>query len=148
MGSKDGQFLKLHDMAVDPTGEYVYTLELKNHRVQKFTSDGKFILKWTFENTGGKGSERTPHQLSVDSKGFVYLTDKNGHQILKFDENGNFIKTLGKQGSGEGEFVRPHGIVFDSKDNMFITDMRNSCGRARPRCVGGHAGRTSGGARG
>ena len=68
-GSKDGQFIKLHDIAVDPSGKYVYTLELKNHRVQKFTSDGKFVLKWGFEDTGGKGAQRTPHQVSIDSLG-------------------------------------------------------------------------------
>ena len=45
-GSNDGQFHKLHDVIVDPSGEYVYTLELKNHRVQKFDSQGNFILKW------------------------------------------------------------------------------------------------------
>src|SRR5680860_678354 len=66
-GSNDGQFIKLHDIAVDPSGKYVYTLELKNHRVQKFTSEGSFILKWGYEDTGGKGAERTPHQISIDN---------------------------------------------------------------------------------
>ena len=125
-GSNDGQFIKLHDIAVDPSGKYVYTLELKNHRVQKFTSDGKFVLKWGFEDTGGKAAQRTPHQVSIDSLGYVYLTDKNSHQIIKFGENGEFIKVLGARGSEAGQFYRPHGIVFDANNNMYITDMRNS----------------------
>lgn len=124
-GSGDGQFNAPHSIDIDKFGN-IYVTDTGNNRVQKFTSDGKFVLKWGFENTGGKGAERTPHQLTVDSQGFVYLTDKNGHQILKFDENGKFIKIIGREGSGDGEFVRPHGIVFDSKDNMYITDMRNS----------------------
>jgi DNA-binding beta-propeller fold protein YncE len=36
-GSGDGQFDKLHDVHVDPSGQFIYTLELSNHRVQKFT---------------------------------------------------------------------------------------------------------------
>lgn len=58
--------------------------------------------------------------------GYVYLTDKNSHQIIKFDENGEFIKVLGARGSEAGQFYRPHGIVFDANNNMYITDMRNS----------------------
>ena len=123
---ENGQFDKLHDVYVNPSGEFIYTLELANHRVQKFTPDGKFILKWGFEDTGGRGAERTPHQLSVDSNGYVYLTDKNAHQILKFDENGKFIKSYGFKGSTEGKFLEPHGIVFDSNNTMYVTDMKNS----------------------
>ena len=125
-GTEDGQFDKLHDVYADPSGQYVYTLELKNHRVQKFTPDGKFILKWGFEDTGGQGAERTPHQLTVDYNGYVYLTDKNAHQILKFDGNGNFIEAYGSKGSTEGKFLEPHGIVFDRNNNMYVTDMKNS----------------------
>jgi DNA-binding beta-propeller fold protein YncE len=49
----------------------------------------------------------------------------NGNQILKFDKDGNFIKVLGSKGSGEGQFIHPHGMVFDSNNNMYITDMGN-----------------------
>ena len=73
-----------------------------------------------------KEHNRTPHQISIDSFGYVYLTDKNSHQIIKFDKNGKFIKVLGTRGSEAGQFYRPHGIVFDSNNNMYITDMRNS----------------------
>jgi DNA-binding beta-propeller fold protein YncE len=44
-GGNDGQFSGLHDVAVDPEGMFVYTVELKNHRVQKFDSTGGFITK-------------------------------------------------------------------------------------------------------
>lgn len=94
---------------------------------------GNFVLKWGFEDTGGKGADRTPHQISIDSFGFVYLTDKNSHQIIKFDEKGEFIKVLGTRGAEAGQFYRPHGIVFDSNANVFITDMRNSSSSFRPR---------------
>jgi hypothetical protein len=36
--------------------------------------------------------------------GICYLTDKNSHQISKFDENGEFIKVLGARGSEAGQF--------------------------------------------
>ena len=41
-GCREGQFLGLHDVAVDPTNKFIYSLELKNHRVQKFSPNGTF----------------------------------------------------------------------------------------------------------
>ena len=49
----DGQFSQLHDIAVDPNGQFIYTVELDNHRVQKFFPNGTFISKFGYEETGG-----------------------------------------------------------------------------------------------
>jgi hypothetical protein len=57
-------------------------------RVQKFDSNGKFILKWGFEEAGGREASLALNSIAVDSSGIVYLADKNSHDILKFDSNG------------------------------------------------------------
>jgi DNA-binding beta-propeller fold protein YncE len=76
-GTKNGEFKTLHDVAVDLSGKYVYTLELgNNHRIQKFSADGQFITKWSFEGFEGAKSYRDPHQIAIDSLGNVYLPDK------------------------------------------------------------------------
>ena len=36
-GSQDGQFDKLHDVYADPSGQYVYTLELKNQSTEIYS---------------------------------------------------------------------------------------------------------------
>ena len=41
--SADGQFSQLHDIAIHPNGKFIYTVELDNHRVQKFFPNGTFI---------------------------------------------------------------------------------------------------------
>ncbi|MDX1371898.1 MAG: hypothetical protein R3321_05480, partial [Nitrososphaeraceae archaeon] len=43
-GSNNGQFNAPHSIDVDKFGN-VYVTDTGNNRVQKFTSDGKFILK-------------------------------------------------------------------------------------------------------
>ena len=124
-GSKDGQFLGLHDVTVDPEGKFVYTLELNNHRVQKFDSDGKYIAKWGYNGTGGD-TQRSPHQIAVNSMGIVYLTDRNGNQILKFYPNGTFMETIGSKGAEPGQFDGPHGIAIEAdNDDVYVTDMKN-----------------------
>ena len=125
-GSREGQFLGLHDVAVDPTNKFIYSLELKNHRVQKFSPNGTFIEKWGYNGTGGRDSLRTPHQIAVNSLGNVYLTDTRGNQILKFSNDGSFMGTMGSKGIKPGEFNSPHGIAIDSHNNIYLTDMKNS----------------------
>jgi len=65
-GNKSGQFMGLHDVAVDPEGKFVFTVELKNHRVQKFYSNGSFVTKWEYNGTGGRDVNRAPHQIATN----------------------------------------------------------------------------------
>ena len=44
-GSGPGQFTHPHGIGIGPMGN-VYLPETGNNRVQKFTSDGVFLLKW------------------------------------------------------------------------------------------------------
>ena len=46
--------------------------------------------------------------------------------VLKFDRDGNFIKTWGKKGKGPGEFDLPHSLVFDAKGLLYIADRNNA----------------------
>ena len=114
-----------HDVSADPEGKFLYTVELKNHRVQKFYTNGSFVTKWGFNGTGGRDVMRSPHQIAVNSLGYVYLTDPNGNQILKYYDNGTFLGIVGSQGAGPGEFNSPHGIAIDANNNIYVTDMKN-----------------------
>ena len=117
----------LHDVTVDSSGKFVYTLELgNNHRVQKFTADGEFISRWAYEDSGGKESCKDPYQIAIDSLGDVYLPDKDGSTVLKFGSNGNFISKWGSNGTRDGQFNTPHGVAIDPQNNVFVTDMDNS----------------------
>ena len=72
-GSADGEFVTPHSLAFDTFGN-VYITDTDNQRVQKFSSDGKFITKW-----GSKGSADgqflNPEGIDIDSKGYVYIAD-------------------------------------------------------------------------
>ena len=37
-----------------------------------------------------------------------------------FDSNGNFLRGFGEKGSGDGQFLHPHGIAIDSQDNVYV----------------------------
>ena len=44
------------------------------------------------ENTGGHGGFRNPHQIAIDSLGFLYLPDKGG--VLRFSSSTAMVSLL------------------------------------------------------
>ena len=47
-------------------------------------------------------------------------------RVVKFDRNGNFIKSWGTYGSGPGEFMLPHSVVIDKNDRVYVGDRENA----------------------
>src|SRR5215813_6478927 len=50
-GTKNGQFILPHSLAIDKSGN-VYVTDTGNNRVEKFSSDGRFISEWGTKGTG------------------------------------------------------------------------------------------------
>ena len=44
------------------------------------------------------------------------------NHIKKFDSKGNLLDSWGPKGIKNGEFLHPHGIVSDSKGNIYVSD--------------------------
>ena len=77
-GSGDGQFQQPLAIAVDNSG-FVYVADSSNSRIQKFTSDGTFIAKFS------ANTPFFPRGIGVDkSAGHVYVTDQDINEVHKF----------------------------------------------------------------
>lgn len=95
MGTGDGEFLSPSGITVDELG-YVYVKDsgeiseyfITLSRIQKFTSDGKFITKWSYSGipVGGK--------MAIDRDGYVYVTQPVNNRILKFGKTGGATTTI------------------------------------------------------
>ncbi len=83
----------LNCVAVDSSGN-VYVVDSYNHRVQKFTSSGVFLLEW-----GGFGSDDGklyyPKGIAVDSSNNVYVVDAYNHRVQKFTSSGVISAKVG-----------------------------------------------------
>jgi len=96
-GSGDGQIGQIEDswemgIAVDRAGS-VYVADRGNHRVQKFTSNGKFLAKWGTEGTED-GEFIRPDVIAVEGSGNILVVDHpklKESRIQKFDPDGMFI---------------------------------------------------------
>ena len=122
-GTKQGQFKYPCMVAVDGSST-VYVVDQHNHRVQKFNSDGRFLLSWgTFGE--GPGQFNYPFGIAVDSRGAVYVSDMNNHRVGKFSPDGQLLRTAGGYGAGHGQFKHPYGLAIDERDLLYVIDSLN-----------------------
>lgn len=67
-----------------------------------------------------------PHGLSVDNKGYLWLTDVGSHQVFKIDpQSGKVLLTLGTAGVagvGRSHFARPTDVGFSRDGTIFVAD--------------------------
>ncbi len=122
-GSASGKFNEPSDVAVDSAGN-VYVSDRKNHRVQKFDSEGFFLTEW-----GGNGSTdgkfAFPEGIATDAENNVYVADRGNNRIEKFSSAGAFIAKWGSTGSGDGQFAQPNDVTVDSAGNVYVADTGN-----------------------
>ena len=65
-----------------------------------------------------------PTALALDDRGNVYLADEWLNRISIYTGDGEFVRSWGRSGSGNGELDRPAGLAING-DTIFITDSRN-----------------------
>jgi hypothetical protein len=70
-------------------------------------------------------SFRAPYDIVRDSAGNLYILDTGNNRIQKLDPQGIFIKTIGRQGQGPGEFQGAFSLDIDEQDNLFVFEPRN-----------------------
>ncbi len=92
-----------------------------NARIVKFSKDGKFIKAW-----GKKGSAPgefdTPHGLAMDSRGRLFVADRNNNRIQIFDQDGKFLEEW-------KQFSRLSGIYIDKNDVLYGADSESNARR-------------------
>jgi len=87
---------------------------LGNNRVVKLSKDGKFIK--AFGKPGaGPGEFNAPHTIAIDSRGRLFVGDRNNNRIQIFDQNGTFLDQW-------KQFSRPSGIYITPDDTMYVAD--------------------------
>ena len=118
-GSGNGQLEDDYDVAVDPTGNTVYTVDANINKLQAFSSIGGFQAAVT-------GNFDFPYGLAVDSN-YVYVADTFHNQIQRFDRALDLSSAIswGSSGSGNSQFCDPRRLATDSSGNVYVSDQCN-----------------------
>ena len=62
-----------------------------------------------------------PTNLTLDAEGNIYVVDTIRCEVLVFDSEGTYSRTIGVLGDGAGAFARPKGIAH-AEDLLFVID--------------------------
>ena len=92
-------------------------------KVLIFDSDGKFLSEITHA-----GSERLkrPTGIAFHSQlDIIYLVDTLAHKVHIYDSDGNYKKSFGKRGTGDGEFNLPTHIAVGRNGKVYVNDAMN-----------------------
>ena len=131
-----------HSVRIDKD-DNIWAIDKGSDMIVKFNPEGRVI--WVFgrrkesaeEETGPwehvepplppvDGMFRQPTDIAWDSKGNSYISDGYvNSRVAKFDKDGNWVKSWGSKGTGQGQFVIPHSIAIDNADNVFVGDRTN-----------------------
>ena len=118
-GSANGQFNYPTGVAFD-SDDHLYVVDCYNHRVQKFTIDGKYLLQF-----GGKGSENgklnEPGGLAVHNHK-VYVADCDNKHISVFQTDGKFHHTI-----GSGQLGGPYDVTVNGNNQLLVADHAHHC---------------------
>jgi sugar lactone lactonase YvrE len=116
-GSGPAHFDQPTDVAVAANGDLFVTDSHRdgaNNRVVHFTKDGTFVKEWGHKGSG-RGEFSEPHTIAVDSRGRLFVGDRENNRIQIFDQDGRFL--------GEWrQFGRPSGIVITRDDTIYVAD--------------------------
>src|SRR5437016_5168427 len=109
-------FYQPNDVLVAPNGD-IFVAEghgARTNHIFKFSKDGTLIKTWGTTGTG-PGEFDQPHALAMDSRGRLFVGDRNNNRIQIFDQDGKFVAEW-------KQFSRPSGVYIDKKDILYVAD--------------------------
>jgi DNA-binding beta-propeller fold protein YncE len=89
-----------------------------NSRVVKYSKDGDYISQWGSKGTGD-GQFNLVHDVVFDSKGLLYVADRNNWRIQVFDQDGKYLTQWNNIGD-------PWSMEYVARENaIYMVDGQN-----------------------
>ena len=126
-GSEPGQFDFPIGIAINRADE-VFVTDFTNARVQKFSSDGRFLAAFPVSPFPGGIALDRDENLYVAHAGIPpsrYDEPRKRDKIAVFSPAGKPLREWGKFGAGDGEFDMPGGIAISRDDRVYVADQCN-----------------------
>ena len=144
LGNGPGQFDTPHGIDVSP-GDEIYVTDRGNHRIQVFTSEGKYIREFTVDvpvdTSKGKityGSEQPNAKTGWQVPGapdalcmtpgpnpMLFVGDLYPSRVYKVSLEGKLLGVYGQPGRNLGEFGWIHAIACPSEDEIWVGKLIN-----------------------
>ena len=88
---------------------------------------GKALWSVSYFGDGGEDYLYRPSDIAADlQRSLLYIADSGNNRIVVFDLDGKFVRIIGKEGQGPGEFSNPTGVCVFGDSQLAVADYRNS----------------------
>jgi peptidylglycine monooxygenase len=81
-----------------------------------FGKDGTFVGHW------GRDLIKDAHHLFIDKKDRVFLVDRDAHQVVVCDTDGQLLFTLGERDGPGRPFNHPTSVTVGPKGDIYVAD--------------------------
>jgi DNA-binding beta-propeller fold protein YncE len=99
--------------------EKIYISDSVLKKVFVFGREGNLLGKL-------EGDFERPTALALDrTRGKIYVADSLAHKVYIYDREGKRTGSIGKHGSGKGEFNFPVHLWVDGSGKLYVTDSLN-----------------------
>ena len=61
--------------------------------------------------------------IRADDNGNIYVLDGKAEQVKVFDKNGKYLRDIGRQGQGPGEYSLPSGMHIMSENELMVSSI-------------------------
>ncbi len=117
-----GQELKWQPkgLAFSNKGQLLVTdFQKSDRRVGIYTIDGREL------RTFGSRQFACPLYLTMDMFDRIIVSDRDDNCIRLYDDRGNALSRIGREGTEPGCLLRPRGVCTDSRGNIIVCDSGN-----------------------
>ena len=111
-GEDETHFNRPTDVAVTPQGDIFVTDGYGNRRIVHFDRDGKFVKTWG-KYGSSPGHFVLPHAIVVDSRGKLYVADRNSGRIMVFNQEGEQLDEW-------RNIIMPWGLSITKEDDLWV----------------------------
>ena len=122
-GSGPGEFNAPYDVAIAADGSAIYVSDTGNHRIQKFTVNGSYVL-----SIGSQGSSfgqfSSPKGVSCSKDGALFLADSGNNRLVQLLADGVY-KVFGSAGTAAGQYQGPLNAACDIAQ-LYVADSGNN----------------------
>lgn len=106
-------FGAITDIAIDTKG-FIFILDSKNSRIQKYSPQGLFIQSIGKGRGAGPGELSRPRNISVNDEGDIFVADMDLLRITIFNSKGELLKTI-------KTIIQPIDMVTGKNNDVYVT---------------------------